>query len=235
MPGMSLKGKTVLLTGGSRGLGLELMKELIKRGATVHAVARSEQPFEHPSVIYHRLDLSREKPEINIAFDVVISNLGTSPGNKTFDEMTYGEITEMLDLNVGLHLWLLKHIRYGKFVFVNSVLSIQGLPEYSMYCASKAFIHVLNQSLRREGKDTTIIYPYKINTALFKETRDFWILEAGHVAKRLLDDIERGTKEDYVPYIFAFAGFVLAMLPTFLQDLLAKITRRIFYAKRRQD
>jgi short-subunit dehydrogenase len=235
MARIELGEKKVLLTGGSRGLGLELSKELVKRGAVVHVIARSEQPFKHPSIRYHRMDLSKQKPEFDLDFDIVISSLGTNPGNRRFDDMEYSEVMEMLEMNVALHLWLLKHIRYRKFVFVNSVLSIQGLPEYSMYCASKAFIHILNQALRREGKDTVIIYPYKINTSLFREVRDFCTLDAGYVAKRLLDDIERGVKEDYIPCFFALIGRVAAVIPSFMQDLLARLVRRIFYARRHKE
>lgn len=229
MAAMSLSGKTVCITGGTRGLGLELAKELVRRGSYVHVIGRSGQPFFHPNMVYHKMDLSQERPVLPVTLDIVISNLGTSVGNKRFDDMEYKEIVEMLDMNVGLHLWLLKNLKYRKFVFINSVLSQQGLPEYSMYCASKAFIHTLNQSLRREGKDTTIVYPYKINTLLFKETRDICTLDAAYVARRVLDDVEHGVKEDFIPWIFGFVNLLASVMPIFLQDALSRLVRRIFY------
>lgn len=231
---MNLSGKVVCVTGGSRGLGLEISKELVARGSLVHVVGRSPQPFFHPNIVYYQMDLSKERPDFPVAFDVVISNLGTNVGNRKFDDTEYADIEEMLDLNVGLHLWLLKNVRYRKFVFVNSVLSQQGLPEYAMYCASKAFIHTLNQSLRREGKDTMIIYPYKINTALFSEIRDICTLDASYVASRLLNDIERGVKEDFVPSIFGSIALLAAVLPVFLQDALSRLVKRVFYSTEKQ-
>lgn len=227
---MKLSGKVVCVTGGSRGLGLEITKELVKRGAYVHVIARSPQTFFHGNIKYYQMDLAKEKPAFLIKFDVVISNLGTNVGNKKFDDMEYEEIVEMLDLNVVLHLWLLKHLRYKKFVFVNSVLSQQGLPEYSMYCASKSFIHILNQSLRREGKDTVIIYPYKINTHLFGEIKDVCTLDAAYVAVRLLNDVENGSKEDFVPLIFRFINLFVALMPVSLQDYFSRLVRRVFYS-----
>ncbi|KAL7344855.1 short chain dehydrogenase [Encephalitozoon intestinalis] len=232
---INLEGKTVCVTGGSRGLGLEITKELAKKGCYVHVFGRSPQPFSHKNVKYYQMDLLKERPAIAIPFDIVISNLGTSVGNKGFDEMEYKEVTDMLKLNVELHLWLLKNISYKKFVFVNSILSQQGLPGYSMYCASKSFIHTLNQSLRREGKDTIIIYPYKINTSLFSEIKDIWTLDANYVAQRLLRDIENGTREDFIPWIFKPITLLSKMIPMFLQDILSRFLERVFYITKRKS
>ncbi|KAM0672897.1 putative short chain dehydrogenase [Ordospora colligata] len=229
MAALNLVGKSVFVTGASRGLGLEITKELLARGAYVHAIGRSSQPYFHPNLTYHQMDLQLQKPDLGISFDIVISNLGTSVGNKRFCDMEYQEITGMLQMNVELQLWLLKNISYTKFVFINSVLSQQGLPEYSMYCASKAFIHTLNQSLRREGKDTVIIYPYKINTTLFNEIRDVCALDAKAVAVRVVKDIENGTREDFMPWIFGPISHIFRIMPLFIQDLLARIIKSVFY------
>ncbi|AFN83859.1 putative short chain oxidoreductase [Encephalitozoon romaleae SJ-2008] len=229
MSKVNLAGKTVCLTGGSRGLGLEIAKELAKKGSYVHVIGKSPQSFGHENIKYYQIDLLKEKPDITTPFDIVISNLGTSVGNKRFDDMEYNEVMDMLKLNVELHLWLLKNVRYKKFVFVNSILSQQGLPEYSMYCASKSFIHTLNQSLRREGKDTMIIYPYKINTPLFREVRDVWTLDANYVAVRLLKDIENGVREDFVPWIFKPIILISRMIPMFIQDRLSSLVKKTFY------
>lgn len=234
MSGIGLEGKAVLLTGGSSGLGLEVAKALVARGSHVHVIGRSPQPLVHENIKYYQMDLLRERPAFTAPFDVVISNLGTSVGNKRFDDMDYSEITDMLELNVALQLWLLKNIRYKKFVFVNSILSQQGLPEYSMYCASKSFIHTLNQSLRREGKDTMIIYPYKINTRLFGEVRDICTLDAAYVASRLLDDIESGVVEDFVPWIFKPITTLSRIIPTFLQDALSRLVKKMFYTSKKK-
>ncbi|KAH9411490.1 putative short chain dehydrogenase [Ordospora pajunii] len=236
MAAVDLSGKVVCVTGGSRGLGLEITKELLKRGAHVHAIGRSAQPYFHPNLSYHQMDLLLQKPDLGTPFDIVISNLGTSVGNKRFCDMEYQEITDMLHMNVELQLWLLKNIPHTKFVFVNSVLSQQGLPEYSMYCASKAFIHTLNQSLRREGRDTVIIYPYKINTTLFNEIRDVWALDAKAVATRVVNDIENGTREDFMPWIFGPISHIFRIMPLSVQDLLARIIKSLFYPqiKRKQ-
>ncbi|AFM99149.1 putative short chain dehydrogenase [Encephalitozoon hellem] len=235
MSKINLAGKAVCVTGGSRGLGLEIVKELAKRGSYVHVIGRSPQSFDHENIRYYQIDLLREKPDIAIPFDIVISNLGTSVGNKTFDDMEYTEVVDMLKLNVELHLWLLKNTRYKKFVFVNSILSQQGLPGYSMYCASKSFIHTLNQSLRREGKDTMIIYPYKINTSLFREVRDVWTLDANYVAVRLLNDIENGVREDFVPWIFKPITLLSKMVPMFVQDALSSLVKRVFYSPEKKN
>lgn len=217
---MDFYNRTVCVTGGASGLGLEITRALLAQLAIVVVIDCIEQPIIHKNLTYYQIDLSKERPILDTKFDVFISNLGTSVGSKSFDEMTMEEIELMLLLNVSIQLHFLKRMEYKKFVFINSILSFHGVPQYSMYCAVKAFIRTLNESLVMEGKDTLIVYPYKINTQLFKEVRDIFTLDAKYVAKRVLRDISKHHTEDFIPSPIKYADKLLYLLPTFLRNVI---------------
>lgn len=79
--------------------------------------------------------------------------------------------------NLNIHLLILKATNYKKVAFICSFLSMTDLPNNSIYCSCKSFISTFNESLRREGKESYIIYPYKVNTDLFKKVKDFFTLD----------------------------------------------------------
>src|SRR3954470_18525617 len=60
-----LKGRVAIVTGGSRGLGLELARELLRRGAKVSICARDEVELEHA-----RTELARLGPVLAMRVDL---------------------------------------------------------------------------------------------------------------------------------------------------------------------
>lgn len=237
---MDLKNKHILITGGSKGIGQELIKILLEKGSHVYNISRSAPPFKHDNLITHQADLSDTIPEFKGNFDIVILNLGTNPGVKPFENFTADEIERTIQLNVNIHLKILNNLKKSlsgrkksdenpvKIVFVNSVLSMVAMPENALYCACKAFISSFNQSLRREGWDTYIVYPYKVNTTLFNEIRDIFPLDKKYVAKTIVKDIESGRKERVLPLVFSLIPVLNSILPIFFLDFLVLITMKIF-------
>ena len=55
---LSLKNRTYLITGVSKGLGKILAKQLLKQGATVHGLSRSRPDWRDPNLVWHNVDLS---------------------------------------------------------------------------------------------------------------------------------------------------------------------------------
>lgn len=223
---LDLRGKRVFITGGSKGIGFEIVKVLLGRGCIVHSISRTRPDIEHENLIFHKADLYHSIPEFSCTFDVAIMNIGANPGSKSFDEITEDEMDRTVFLNLNVHLKLAKRLKYRKIVFINSVLSFSGLPNNSLYCASKAFIYAFNQSLRREGKDTYIVHPYKVDTTLFSEIRDFFPVEKARLAKVIVSDIENNTRTRTIPWIFASALILEAILPTCVTDFVSKIIVR---------
>lgn len=221
---MDLRGKRICITGASYGIGFELAKILLARGAIVHSIARSPTTLESPNLFHYQVDLCKRIPGIaHIDFDILIMNVAVSAGPRRFDDLSYAEIERTIYLNMMVHMRLMKELRHKKVVFIDSVASMSGIPCYSLYCATKAFISTLNEALVLEGKDTYIIYPYKVNTQLFREMRDFMTLNKVSLAETIVSDIEKGVRQRTVPCIFRTVPLLKMLLPISVWDFILKI------------
>jgi short-subunit dehydrogenase len=229
-----MENKRICITGGNSGLGLEITKILLRKGAVVYVFDKEEQSFFDKNLHYSRFDfLNPDLSFLNgMEFDILISNLGTYHGLRKFHDMEYRQIRNMVTLNISVPLYLIKNVHAGKYVIINSVLSQQGFPYLSMYCACKSFMSVLNQSLRREGVDTLIVYPYKFNSGLFSDIKDIFTLKKGNVAECVVDAILKGKKEITLPFVFRYTH-VISMMFLPLQDFLIKLIGKICFKLKR--
>lgn len=230
----NFENKKVLISGGSTGIGLETVKIIIGKGAIVHSISRTKPAFEHPNLIVHLVDLYQKLPKLDNFYDLVIMNIGVNPGQKSFEELSIEEINRSIYLNLNIHLLILKTVKFDKVAFVCSVLSMSGLPNNSLYCSCKSFISTFNESLRREGKSTYIIYPYKVNTRLFDEIQDFFPLDKKEVAEVLVRDIETGRKERVLPFIFRLFPFLNSIVPVSIMDWTVKKLLKLFIKSKSQ-
>lgn len=220
--------KKVFITGGSKGIGFEIVKILLDKGAVVYTMSRTAPDYNHTNLICHRADLYNHIPRMNVEFDVIIMNIGANVGFRPFDDLEEEEIERNIFLNLNVHVLLAKRLKYKKIVFIDSILSFSGIPNSSLYCASKAFISSFNQSLRREGKDTYIVFPYKVNTGLFDEIKDFMTLDKQSVAQTVVSDIENNVKSRTIPFIFNIIPILEALLPISFADFLCKQIIKMF-------
>lgn len=91
---LKLKGRTALITGGSRGIGLGVAELLAAEGVNLHLASRSAADLEtarkklsdahHVNVTVHALDLSKQENMISLAkacgpVDILINNAGAIP------------------------------------------------------------------------------------------------------------------------------------------------------------
>lgn len=227
---LDLKDKKVCITGSSYGIGYEIVRELLSKNAIVYSIARGPISLSHTNLFHFQSDLSREIPDItHVDFDVLIMNVGLNLGQKAFDDLTYEEVEQSIYMNITIHLKFIKVFTHKKIVFINSVTSMIGIPKYSLYCAGKSFISIFNESLSREGKDTYIVYPYKVNTLMFREMRDFCTIDKEYLARIIVSDIESGVKSRVVPFVFGFLPFIRSVLPNFLINFLLNLFIRAFF------
>jgi len=92
---LNLNGKTALVTGASKGIGLAVARALAAEGCNLHLVARSKETLEAAreavrkrhqiAVALHPLDLSRSESVAQLAescrdIDILINNAGAIPG-----------------------------------------------------------------------------------------------------------------------------------------------------------
>jgi putative NADH-flavin reductase len=112
---MSLKDKTVVVTGGSRGLGLGLVEALVSRGARVTVVARDQAALaageQRLGVAVIPADVTDEGAAQRILTDVrpevLVLNAGATPRMGRLDQLSWADFTAPweTDVKAGLY-WM---------------------------------------------------------------------------------------------------------------------------------
>ncbi|WP_240374265.1 3-oxoacyl-ACP reductase FabG [Bacillus piscicola] len=159
----SFEGKTVIVTGGSKGIGKGIAKVFAKHGANVAVVARhldaaeecAKELMEDGSVVHAcRGDvtdlesmkaIAKEVYEKFGSIDVVCANAGIFP-SKSLEDMESNDWDHVMDTNtkgtfytVQAMLPYLKKAEYGRIILTSSITgTITGYAGWSHYAASKA-------------------------------------------------------------------------------------------------
>jgi len=183
---MELKGKIVLVTGSSKGLGLELCKQLLAKGAKVVGWSRSKTPLHDSNFEGQQVDVSSEQ-EVNKAFASLVSCHGTIDAlinNAGFGiygplaEMNMQEMRDMFATNVFSIFYLSKLVEpvmvkggFGHIVNVASIAGIMGMEKLSAYNGTKFAVKGMSEALFKElrprGIKVTCIMPGSIETNFF--------------------------------------------------------------------
>ncbi|MFJ7726755.1 3-oxoacyl-ACP reductase FabG [Neobacillus sp. NPDC097160] len=159
----TLKGKTVIITGGSKGIGKGIARVFAKHGANVAVVARNletakasadELNRENGKVVAFTGDVQDRESmkavafEINEKFgsiDVLCANAGIFP-SASLEHMTNEEWDTVMNTNakgtfhaVQACIPYLKQAEYGRVVITSSITGpVTGYPGWAHYAASKA-------------------------------------------------------------------------------------------------
>jgi len=182
-----MKGRRIILTGASEGIGRALALELAARGARIALAARDRERLESlaqecrarggealaiPTDITNQQDLEWLVTESAKAFggiDAVVHNAGITMWSR-FDALQDLQIFErLIEVNylapVRLTALTLPHLREsrGLIVAVASLAGLTGVPERSGYAASKhamvGFFDSLRIELAGTGVDVTVVAP----------------------------------------------------------------------------
>jgi short-subunit dehydrogenase len=173
---------TVLVTGGSKGIGLAIAEEFARHGHDLILVARGEEELQRVvrkiksqdkvNVTYFAMDLSRQNaPEqlyenINqqgLTVDVLVNNAGYGMTGD-FSGADYSRVSNLLQLNI-VSLSQLTHLfvqpmldrGYGRIMNVGSVTAyFAGGPNWSAYVASKHFVRAFSRGLSWELRGTGV-------------------------------------------------------------------------------
>jgi short-subunit dehydrogenase len=169
------KSKTVLITGASYGIGEVFARRLARDGANLILTARSGDRLEalanelrtrhQVGVTVIEADLSQpsapralfEKTEAaGLQVDLLINNAGFGLVGD-FDNLPLARQLEMIQVNVTAlvalsHLFLQPMLRRRNGAILNlaSTASFQGVPYFSVYAATKAFIMIFSEGLWAE-------------------------------------------------------------------------------------
>lgn len=175
---MKLTGNTVLITGGSSGIGLEMAKEFVKRNNKVIITGRNEPKLQKAkallgNVVAIQCDVSNaaevEKLYQQVAKDfhelnILINNAGIMRMiNLQHHSYSKEALFKEFDVNVKGTIWmndaflpLLKKNLNSVVVTVSSGLAFVPLPIAPVYCAAKAALHSYTVSLREQLKNINI-------------------------------------------------------------------------------
>lgn len=169
--------KNIIITGTSRGIGMELAKILAEKGHRVLAISRNEKPLSRlrlRNVSTFSCDIADEKSLSQIddfiknnwkQVDVLINNAGKLI-HKAFSETTIGDFEEIYKTNLfgvaALTKMVLPYMgKNGHVVNISSMGGVQGSVKFaglSAYSSSKAALISLTELLAEEYKDTGLSF-----------------------------------------------------------------------------
>nr|WP_320038895.1 SDR family NAD(P)-dependent oxidoreductase [uncultured Bacteroides sp.] len=169
---MELKGKTVLITGGTAGIGLEATKQFLANGAKVIITGRNQDKLDaakkmHPTVVAIKSDAANESDAQSLfnqikelgGIDILYNNAGVvSPplnlgiaNDKHIEGATYEmnvNYLSIIRLN-NLFMEMLKSRKEGAIINTTSILSLVPSVIEPTYSASKVALHFYTETLRK--------------------------------------------------------------------------------------
>ena len=191
-------GRSVLVTGGNRGIGLAIARRLASGGDSVTVTSRSGKPVEDLTVV--RCDV-RDAASVDAAFssveaeqgpvEVLVANAGVTR-DQLLALMSEDDFGAVLDTNLtGAYrvarraVRAMMKMRRGRLIFISSVVGLYGSAGQANYAASKAGLVGLARSLARElgsrGITCNVVAPGFVDsdmTAALPEARKAAIMAA---------------------------------------------------------
>jgi len=156
-------GRSVLVTGGNRGIGLAIARRFAADGDSVTVTSRSGDPVDGLPVV--RCDV-RDAASVDAAFgvveadqgpvDVLVANAGVAR-DQLLALMSEDEFADVVDTNLAGAYRVARRavrgmmrMRRGRLIFISSVVGMSGSAGQANYASSKAGLIGLARSLARE-------------------------------------------------------------------------------------
>lgn len=176
---MKLESSTILITGGTSGIGLEFVKQLSRQGAAnIIITGRDSARLElikkqYPNLYTVQSDVSdagqieqlfEEVTHKFPALNMIINNAGIMRNLDLQDtSLSLENVTQEIDINLSgtirmVHRFLphLKSQPYAAIVNVSSGLAFVPFPLSPVYSAAKAGVHAYTQVLRLQLQKTNV-------------------------------------------------------------------------------
>ena len=195
---MKLSNRTVLLTGGTGGIGLGIAEAFHRSGSRVIVCGRDRKKLptvekKFPGITALPCDVGDVRQRENLAaevlrrfpdLDILVNNAGIQRYidlKKGYDELKSGEDEIAINFvsTVELTALFIGHLMSrpsAAVINVSSGLGFMPMLNTPVYSATKAAIHIYSLVLRQQLKDTSVkvieIVPPMVDTDLNKEGRD---------------------------------------------------------------
>jgi len=250
-PRLDWAEEIVVITGGSSGIGELLANTLAVRNVTVVVLDVKPIVTENYNIAYYKCDVSKWEEVEAISKQIVeelghptmlINNAGVVQGKLLLD-LKPEDIQQTFGVNTIAQYYTLKAFlpdmienKKGHIITMSSVLGLVGSAQMTDYCASKAALVSLHESLRYELDHrynapqvrTTLVLPGHTLTPLFSTTRlpenpvyKFFVpsLPPVTIVKAIITALDSQHSQIlHLPFYANFAPY-LPLLPSYLRDL----------------
>lgn len=196
-----IKNKKVIITGGSRGIGLSILKKFYENEAKILTIGSNLENLkniqnDYPNIEIEQLNL-KNLNEVKDCFsklidklgglDLLVNNAGITKDNLTL-RMKEEEWTDVININLSsVFISCQQAIKFmiknksGNIINITSVVGHTGNPGQANYTASKAGVVAMTKSLAKEYAKKNIrvncISPGFIETDMTNELKEEYKLE----------------------------------------------------------
>jgi NAD(P)-dependent dehydrogenase (short-subunit alcohol dehydrogenase family) len=186
---LQLTGKTAIVTGGSAGIGLAIVKALAAEGVTVTVPGRTQAKLTQsltgiPGVVPVVADVATAEGAASLLqqipdTDILINNLGIYEP-KEFADITDADWLHLFETNVLSGVRLSRHYfprmiqrNSGRVIFISSESGVMTPPEMIHYGVTKSAQLAISRGLAERTKGTAVT----VNTVMPGPTRSEGIVE----------------------------------------------------------
>jgi len=213
---MDIKGKTALITGGTKGIGFAIADTMARAGANVFICARNREEVEAAvqklgENAAGKLCDVRVEEQVKATMescrrrfggvDILVNNAGMGIFGKTVEETSGDEFRQTLETNLFGVFYACHHAiplmkqRGGGYIFnISSLAGQNAHPKMAAYNASKyglnGFSEALMQEVRHDNIKVSYICPGSVNTYFGGDTptdEKAWQLQGEDIAQVVID------------------------------------------------
>jgi uncharacterized oxidoreductase len=219
---MRLNGRTILITGGSAGIGLAFALKFLELGNEVIVTGRRQAVLDvvkaqHPKLHTIQSDVADPEQIASLAarvkadfpkLDVLMNNAGVGGAmNLRSPVSDLAALTSEVDVNLSGVIRMTAALldiltaNHGTLINVSSGLALVPLPSNAIYSATKAAVHSYTQSLRFQLEDSGVevveLMPPAVRTDMTDEfaEHDFPMISTQQLVKATFAGLRAGKSE----------------------------------------